>query len=396
MSSTGKIITKTVWMVSLVSLFTDFASEMLYPIMPVYLKYIGFSVVLIGILEGVAEATAGLSKSYFGRLSDNSGKRLPFVQFGYLLSALSKPMMALFTNAWWIFFSRTTDRLGKGIRTGARDALLSDEATPETKATVFGYHRSMDTWGAVLGPTVAWIFLFFFPQQYKTLFLLAFIPGFIAVIITRLIKEKKHDRVIEKKSASLLESFVYWKKSPSAYRKLMMGLLLFALFNSSDIFLLLKIKETGYTDTQVVGLYIFYNLIFALFAYPIGRYADKIGLKKVFLLGLLFFAVTYAGFAVNATHYIYFLLFITYGLYAACTEGVAKAWISNMVDKKDVATAIGTYAGFQSIAALVASTVAGLLWFKFGAQLTFYITAAIALLVIIYLLGFSFLKRQSG
>ena len=142
-----KIITRTVWVLSLVSLFTDIASESLYPIMPVYLKEIGFSVLLIGVLEGFAEATAGLSKSYFGRLSDLSGTRLPFVRFGYLLSAVSKPMMAVFTFPVWIFFSRTIDRFGKGVRTGARDALLSDEATAQTKGRIFGFHRSMDTLG---------------------------------------------------------------------------------------------------------------------------------------------------------------------------------------------------------------------------------------------------------
>jgi MFS family permease len=394
MGQRNSIITKTVWMISMVSLFTDFAGEMLYPIMPVYLQHIGFSVMLIGILEGVAEATAGLSKSYFGRMSDNSGKRLPFVQLGYMLSALSKPMMALFTNAWWIFFARTTDRLGKGIRTGARDALLSDEATPQTKATVFGYHRSMDTWGAVMGPAAAWLFLYFYPQQYKTLFLLAFIPGLTAVIFTRMIKEKKHMGIPKKTSPSLLESFSYWKKSPAAYRHLLTGLLLFALFNSSDIFLLLKIKEAGYTDTQVVGLYIFYNLVFALFAYPIGRYADKIGLKKVFLAGLFLFAVTYAGFAFNTNHYIYFFLFVTYGLYAASTEGIAKAWISNIVEKKDLATAIGTFSGLQSIMALLASSLTGILWFKLGSVAAFTITAGITLLVILYFSGFS-IRRKS-
>ena len=154
-----KIISRTVWILSLVSLFTDVASEMLYPVMPIYLKEIGFSILLIGILEGVAEATAGLSKSYFGKLSDVSGKRLPFVRLGYLLSALSKPMMAVFTFPWWIFFSRTLDRLGKGLRTAARDAMLSDEATPETKGRVFGLHRAMDTVGAVIGPAAALGFL---------------------------------------------------------------------------------------------------------------------------------------------------------------------------------------------------------------------------------------------
>ena len=141
-----KSITKTVYVLSIVSLFTDTASEMLYPIMPIYLKTIGFSIVLIGVLEGFAEALAGLSKGYFGKLSDNSGKRVPFVQLGYALSTISKPMMAVFTFPLWIFFSRAIDRLGKGIRTGARDAILSDEATSETKGKIFGFHRSMDTY----------------------------------------------------------------------------------------------------------------------------------------------------------------------------------------------------------------------------------------------------------
>ena len=144
-----KHISRSVWILSLISLFTDTASEMLYPIMPIYLKSIGFTVILIGILEGFAEATAGLSKGYFGKRSDTLGKRVPFVQLGYAFSAISKPMMAIFIFPLWIFFARTIDRLGKGIRTGARDALLSDEATPQTKAKVFGFHRSMDTLGAV-------------------------------------------------------------------------------------------------------------------------------------------------------------------------------------------------------------------------------------------------------
>src|SRR5947208_1758797 len=172
-----KVISRTVLILSMVSLFTDMASEMLYPIMPVYLKSIGFSIVLIGILEGVAEASAGLSKGYFGKLSDNTGKRVPFVQVGYALSTISKPMMAFFVYPLWIFFARTIDRLGKGIRTGARDAILSDEATPQTKGKIFGFHRSMDTVGAVLGPSLALLYLYFHPGDYKVLFYIAFIPG---------------------------------------------------------------------------------------------------------------------------------------------------------------------------------------------------------------------------
>ncbi len=165
-----KYISRTIWILSFISLFTDVASEMLYPVIPVYLKEIGFSVVLIGILEGVAEAVVGLSKGYFGKLSDASGRRVPFVQLGYALSAISRPMMAMFIYPVWIFLARSMDRLGKGIRTGARDAILSDEATPQTKGKIFGFHRSMDTLGAVLGPSLALLYLYFYPGEYKTLF----------------------------------------------------------------------------------------------------------------------------------------------------------------------------------------------------------------------------------
>ncbi|HSN49949.1 MAG TPA: MFS transporter, partial [Bacteroidales bacterium] len=184
------ILTKTILLVSFISLFTDVASEMLYPIMPVYLKSIGFTVLLIGILEGFAEATAGLSKGYFGSLSDNWQKRVPFVRGGYILSAISKPMMAIFTFPLWIFFARTIDRFGKGVRTGARDAMLSDETTPEHKGKVFGFHRSMDTLGAAIGPIGALVFLMFYPGQYKWLFFIAFFPGLIAIALTFFLKDK--------------------------------------------------------------------------------------------------------------------------------------------------------------------------------------------------------------
>lgn len=382
-----KIITKTIWLLSLVSLFTDIASEMLYPVMPVFLKSIGFSVVLIGILEGLAEAVAGLSKSWFGKMSDASGRRLPFVQAGYALSAISKPMMAMFIYPAWIFFARTLDRIGKGIRTGARDAMLSDEATPETKARAFGFHRSMDTLGAVFGPAIALLYLYFHPGQYKMLFLIAFVPGLLAIIVTRIIKEKrKQPTAFSKTAAANIFAFTtYWKQSSPAYKKLVIGLLLFALFNSADVFLLLKMKQTGISDTAVIGIYIFYNLVYALAAYPAGILADKFGLKKIFLTGLLFFVIVYAGFVFNNNLVVFTVLFFLYGLYAAFTEGVSKAWICNIVDKSETATAIGTYTGFQSVAALIASSAAGFIWMQFGAGATFLISALAVSVVIFYL-----------
>lgn len=379
-----KYITKTVWILSIVSLLTDTASEMLYPIMPIYLKTIGFSIVLIGVLEGVAEATAGLSKGYFGKLSDNSGKRVPFVQIGYAFSAISKPMMAVFIFPLWIFFARTIDRFGKGIRTGARDAILSDEATPETKGKIFGFHRSMDTFGAVLGPALALLYLYFYPEDYKTLFFIAFIPGLFAVLASFYLKDKRILKEKIKVSTPFFSFLKYWKVSPPAYRKLVIGLLLFTLFNSSDIFLILKAKQAGIDDTLVIGIYIFYNLVYALFAFPIGILADKIGLKTIFIIGLAFFAAVYFGMAINTNLYFFFGLFFLYGIYASATEGISKAWISNITDKNDTATAIGTFSGLQSICTMLASSLTGLIWFQFGATAAFLTTATVTLLVMIY------------
>ena len=159
-TSTKKIFTRTIWMLSFVSLFNDIGSEMLIPVMPIYLKTIGFTALWIGILEGLAEAIVGVSKGYFGKLSDEKGKRLPFVQLGYLLSNISKPLMALFISPIWVLFVKSGDKLGKGIRTSARDAMLSDECSKENKGKVFGLHRAMDTCGAAIGPSLALIFLF--------------------------------------------------------------------------------------------------------------------------------------------------------------------------------------------------------------------------------------------
>ena len=389
-----KNITRTVWILSFVSLFTDMASEMLYPIMPIYLKTIGFSIVLIGILEGVAEAVAGLSKGYFGKLSDNSGKRVPFVQIGYTFSAISKPMMALFIFPLWIFLARTIDRFGKGIRTGARDAILSDEATPETKGKVFGFHRSMDTLGAVLGPSLALLYLYYYPEDYKTLFYIAFVPGVLAILASFLLKDKNNARPKAKKSVSFFSSFGYWKESPEQYRKVVIGLLAFALFNSSDVFLLLKAKQSGLSDTLVIGLYIFYNLIYALCAFPIGIFADKIGLKKMFIFGLSLFVIVYLGMGLSTNSYVLVGLFLLYGIYAAATEGIAKAWISNITDKKDTATAIGTYAGFQSICTMLASSLAGLIWYRFGASETFMVTGIATILILLYFVFWVKLKEE--
>ncbi len=380
-----KAITKTIWILSLISLFTDVASEMLYPVMPIYLKEIGFSVVLIGILEGLAEAVAGLSKAHFGKLSDKSGKRLPFVKAGYALSAISRPMMVMFFNPLWVFLARTADRFGKGIRTGARDAMLSDESTRETRGRVFGFHRSMDTFGAVLGPVLALIYLYYNPGEYKMLFILAFIPGLLSVLATYLLKEKTAPAGRIDSDFSFLNAFSYFRQADPTYRKLVTGLLAFTLFNSSDVFLLLLVKESGFSDYNVIALYILYNLIYALSAYPFGLLADRLGLKNVFIAGLLMFAIVYTLMPFVNSIIGFSALFVVYGLYAAACEGISKAWISNISGKDKTATAIGTYTGLQSICSLIASSLTGVIWYTFGIKAAFLSTALMTLIVAIYL-----------
>ncbi len=384
-----KIFTRTVLIVSFVSLFTDIASEMLYPVMPVYLRSIGFSVLLIGILEGVAEATAGLSKGYFGNLSDVIRKRVPFVKAGYTLSAFSKPLLAVFTFPFWVFFARTLDRLGKGIRTGARDAILSDETTPEHKGKVFGFHRSMDTVGAAIGPIFALIFLYLYPGHYKWLFFIAFFPGLIAISLSFLLREKNKERIKGEgpSKISFFSYFSYWKKASPGYRRVTAGLLAFALFNSSDVFLLLAMKNQGMPDTRMIGFYIYYNIFYALMSYPLGAIADRIGLKTMLITGLTVFAVVYFFFGFATSLLAFGILFFFYALYMASTEGISKALISNLANKSDTATAIGFYTSFASIFTLLSSSISGLLWFIIGPKAMFMISGGGVLVVVVYLAG---------
>jgi MFS family permease len=388
-----KAITRVIWILSLISLFNDVASEMLIPIMPLYLKSIGFSVFVIGLLEGFAEAFAGISKGYFGRISDNMGKRAPFVRWGYALSAIAKPMIVFIINPFWVLLGRTFDKLGKGLRTGARDAILSDESDHSDRGKVFGFHRSMDTVGAAIGPSIALIFLFYHPANYRTLFLFSIFPGIVAVALTFFIKDKERINSEEVKiknerkptPSRFFPKFDYWKRSSKAYKSLVIGLLFFTLFNSSDAFLILKMKESGTGDLVLIGIYVFYNVVYALTSFPVGIIADKIGLKKIFIIGLVIFAFVYFGMSRNESSYMYIILLFFYGLFYSCNEGISKAWISKVCERKDTATAIGMFSGLQSIATLIASSLAGFIWVEFGSFYTFVITGFAAVLVAIYI-----------
>lgn len=382
-----KFLTKTIVILSVISMMTDISSEMLYPILPMFLKSIGFSVLWIGILEGFAEAIAGFSKGYFGRMSDKIGKRVPFVRFGYTLSAISKPLIGIFAMPVLVFLLRTIDRLGKGVRTAARDAILSSETTKEYKGRVFGFHRAFDTLGAAIGPILALIYLHYYPDNYVSLFLIAFIPGLIGIIFTFFLHDKKSDVTpFNNNKTKFLEFLSYWKKSSKSFKKTVVGLIIFTAINSSDIFLLLLVKQNGLSDSNVITLYIFYNLVYALFSGPMGWLGDKIKLKNSLILGIFLFSVVYIFIPFVNSNWVYYLLFSVYGISISAIEGNSKALVSNIANKEETATAIGFLTSFQSIATLLASSIAGFLWSAINPVVPFLLSGIVAFFCSVYFL----------
>ena len=370
------VLTRSIWVIALVSFFTDLASEMLYPIMPLYLESIGFTMVGIGLLEGLAEALVGLSKGYFGQWSDRIGRRIPFIRTGYGLSSIAKPLLGAFTFPIWIVFARILDRFGKGIRTSARDAFLSDNAEREHKGKVFGFHRAIDTLGAAAGPLLALGLLPLVNENYRILFLLAFIPGAIAVALTFFIKDKQSAPKSENRKKRFFSYFSYWSESSGNYKKLLIGLGIFALFNSSDFFLLLMVKAHGFSVREVLILYIFYNLIYALASLPAGLFADRFGMKGIFLIGLLCFITAYIGIALAETFGILLIFFAIYGLFSAFTEGISKAWISLITPPAVTGTAIGLFVSVHSVLLLFASLLTGFLWDTINAPVALLVSAS--------------------
>ena len=391
-----KIFSRTVILLSLVSLFNDISSEMLLPILPVYLSSIGFTAMWIGVLEGLAEAVSGLSKAYFGKLSDSFQHRTSFVRWGYAMSAVSKSMLVLSTFTVWIFVSRTLDRLGKGVRTAARDALLADESVPEHRGKVFGLNKAMDTLGATTGAAFAAIFLFFFPGNYRHLFFIAFIPAVVAVVITFIVRERSREVKTWKGIKNAFSFFGYWKESTPAFKKIVIGFLLFALFNSSDAFIFLIGKHLGLSDSMVLTAYIFYNLAFALLALPFGHLADNLGMKYTYMLGILFFCIAYFIFPYASSPILFFTAFFAYAFYAASTDGISKAWISNHCHPGEKATALGFYSGAHSIVILLSNLMAGFLWSASSPKTLFLVSTGGAAVTLWYVYFYSPVENRSS
>lgn len=401
-------LTRSVLVISLVSLFNDASSELLYPVLPVYLSSIGFGALWIGIIEGVAEAAAGLSKGWFGKWSDMRGQRLPFIRFGYLLSALAKPFIVLFPNVIWAMLMRTGDRLGKGVRTGARDALLSLDSDPKNRGKVFGFHRGFDTLGAFIGPLVALLWMTtHHGENINKMFYLALIPGAVTMLTLLFLKDRKTEGAGNSKLPSWKATFSYWKESNKAYRKVVGGFLLFAIVNSSDLFLLMALNKIhqglnntyfGHqftADEMTVLYYILFNFVYAALSYPAGYFSDKFNPKIVFMIGLICFVTAYAGFGWmmfenrNIPTALPVVLMVIYGAYAALNEGVSKAWISVLVPASEKGSAMGFFAGAGSIALLIASTTAGILWAFVNPWSVFATTACLVFVVLFYLAFFT-------
>ena len=373
---------RQVIVLGMVSLFTDIASEMLYPVTPIFLTAVlGSSMALVGVIEGIAEFIAALLKGYFGNLSDKVGKRSIFVTIGYGLSAISKPLPGIFQNIPIVFATRVTDRVGKGIRTAPRDALLGSYSEGNSGA-VFGFHRAMDTLGAAIGPVIALILLNIFPENYQLIFIVAFVPSVIAVALTLMVK----DRVVSTKDPIKKNYFEFLKSSPKSYKKILLLLAVFSLVNSSDVFLILKSRDISESSTMAIFGYIFYNIVYAASSYPMGSLSDKLGKRNIFTVGLVLFSLVYFGFAFIPDIYLLWVLFALYGIYAASTEGISKAWISDIIPDERRGTAIGLATLITGICVMIGSFATGFLWDKFGSQVPFLISAIVSLIIALFVI----------
>ena len=365
-----KKIPRNVFILGLVSFFNDFASEMIYPIIPLFLtSVLHTSIPVIGLIEGIAEALASISKYVFGAISDYFQKRKVFVVWGYSLGAISKLLIGLAYTWPLVLFARIIDRLGKGLRTASRDSILLENTTPQDKGYIFGFHRAFDSLGAVVGPLVALLTIYFLKNNIRLTFFIAFIPGVIAITLLILfLKEKK------KSIATRNQKFVKidWKNLDPHLKIFLIVSFLFSLGNSSDTFLLLNAKNLGMTTTLVVLMYVLYNISQTVFSTPAGLLADKLGAKKVFMGGLFVFSLVYFFFGfVQSSLWLWFL-FPLYGIYIAATDGVSKSYIAEFITAKESGTYFGAYYTLTAVGAFFASFIGGILWSKLSPSATFY------------------------
>ena len=397
---------RNVFYTGLVSFFMDMSSEMIYPLVPIFLSSVlGVNKSVIGLIEGIAESTASLLKVFSGWFSDRIGKRKILLIVGYGISTVSRPIIALSTLWGHVLAFRFTDRFGKGIRGAPRDAIIAESTPHKDLGRSFGFHRGMDTLGAVIGPAIAFILLSLFTGNYRLVFWLSIIPGIIAVmIIVFFIKEQKSKRAeIQESDASELlapsespRRLAFRAKFDWRFKAFVAIATLFALGNSSDVFLILKATDTGVKETQIPIIYLCFNLVYALTAIPAGILSDRIGRKRIILAGFILFGFIYWGFASASEQKHIWGLFLLYGVFMGLTEGIQKAYLGTIIPDKFRATGYGIFNTFTGIAIFPASVIGGWLWDKYGSHATFYYGSITAFLSAFLFILFIITARRKG
>ena len=371
-----KGLKKNIFLLGWTSFFEDVSSQMNYSILPLFLaNVLGVNKAFIGLIEGIAETTASFLKVFFGWLSDKLKARKVFVVSGYAATAASRPFLSCASKGIHVLGLRFLDRVGKGTRTSSRDALIADSCPANERGKAFGFHRALDTTGAIVGPLLAFLFISVAGMNYRSIFLFSVIPAILAVILISMVKEKKPaeikiDTLQSKPSTDIL---------PSDFKKFLLVTGLFTLGNSSDAFLILRASNIGINQVLVPILWFLFNITYAISAFPSGVLSDRIGSRRVISYGFLIYAIVYLGFAFASVQYQVWLLFIVYGFYYGLTDGVSRSFVSRLVSSEQRATAFGIYHSVIGLIAFPSSLLMGFLWdwkgprtaFMFGAILAF-------------------------
>ncbi len=382
---------RTVWILGVVSLLTDLATDMIFPLLPAFLVgVLGASATGLGLIEGVAEGTSALLRLVSGRLADRRGRRKGLVVFGYGLSGLVKPLMALVVAPWQVLGIRFADRVGKGFRSAPRDALLAASATPENRGRVFGLHRALDTAGAILGPLAALAVLALAPGQYRLLFGLAAIPGLVALGLL-VVAVREPETPVEARPPATFRGDVRALGRP--FYGVLAVVLLFTLGNSSDAFALLRAQQVGIAPPLLPLVWLGFNVIYTAVAAWSGGWSDRAGRRRVVVLGLALYALAYTLFGLAAAPPAVLAAFAFYGVYYGLTEGVLRATVADVVPVALRGTAYGVYYATTGLGLFAASLAAGVLWDRVGPGAPFGMGAVLAALAA--LLALRFLPRRA-
>ncbi len=370
-----KKLNRNVVILGFVSFFNDVSSEMIVKVLPLFLESIGAGGAFIGVIEGIAESTASLLKLFFGYFSDRFKNRKWFAFFGYFESTITKCFLPIARSPVAVLWIRALERVGKGIRTAPRDALISSYTDETNRGLYFGFHRALDTLGAAVGPLLGiWVLKVFGETNYEAVFKFALIPAFIAVGLILFVKEKEFKRFVEKqKTAShfnLGKRFYFY----------IAAVTLFTVGNSSDAFITMYSGKIGLIASSILFLWFIHSAVYGLLATPLGALSDKIGRKKTIILGYSIYALSYIGFALAHSPIALYFIYPLYGVYYAFSEGAQKAFVSDLVpDKSSLGTAYGIYSFGVGIMALPASIIAGMLYQYVAPSSPFYFGGAVAL-----------------